>query len=776
MTLHQALPKVSGKLVLPGLDASVEILRDRWGVPHIYAKSNNDLFFAQGYVHAQDRLWQMEFQRRIGHGQLSEIFGSRTLDADRFTRTLGLSRVAQKEIETLDEDTHNAIRSYACGINAWMAQRKGRLPLEFSLLRFEPRRWEEVDILIVGKILSLNLSENWLTEILRTRIIATVGEQRAAELEPDYPDGHPLTNPSRGDYHFGVSSHVSALSDIMPLLDSYDASNGSNAWVIGGSYSSTGQPLLANDPHLPIQLPSLWYENHLVGGDYQVTGASIPGAPGVIIGHTEHIAWGITNGKTDVQDLYIEKFDADDPTCYEFCGEWRQVMTVREEIIVQGQDDPFIEEVRETLHGPIVSSLISGSQQQGEKADQVLSLQWTSLEPSQICSAVLALNRAQGWESFTEAIAMWTSPVQNFIYADIDGHIGYRLGGTIPIRKLGDGRLPVPGWTGEYEWTGSIPPAELPAMLDPQGDIIVTANNRIVNEKFPQPLYAEWDPGYRAARIDEMLRQSSQHTITSFAKMHADQRSLPGLQLASIASTLPTPTDLARQARDVLSKWDGELSSKSIGGTVYAYFCDNLMDSAYREIAEPLNVVIRPGGRPGMGYLQRALPDMLTRLNTRDDAWLPAGRTWDSIILEAWNATLQELQNDYGSDIRRWHYGRKHTITFRHTLGVLPLLKSVFNRGPFATGGDVNTVCMGYVPRRFVRAPLFVGPSYRQICDPCQWDRSISIHPGGQSGQPGSRHYADLIPLWLRGEYHPMLWSRDQVNKSVKSRLTIASR
>ncbi|HEX9370916.1 MAG TPA: penicillin acylase family protein, partial [Roseiflexaceae bacterium] len=488
--LRRSLPRTSGTLELPGLEAPVQVLRDRWGVPHIYARSNADLFMAQGYVHAQDRLWQMEFQRRTGYGQLAEIFGPVALESDRFLRVMGFGRVARREAELLAGEARMAIEAYVRGVSAYIGRYSDRLPIEFTILRLHPRPWEPADVLVWGKMMALTLSVNWTDEILRARIVAAVGAERAAVLDPSYPGDHPLIVPPGVRYQADIGADaLRGAAATASFAGTSGGGQGSNNWVVGGARAANGMPLLANDPHLALRTPSLWYENHLNGGDYHVTGASIPGTPGVLIGHNERIAWGMTNGMNDVQDLYIEKFDASDPARYEFQGQWERATVVREEIAVRGRGEPFVEEVRITRHGPVITPLVpadegrkgtnraptkdqEGSDDAGPSSSilgpssEALALRWTALEPGRVFDSVLALNRAHDWESFRAALIPWTVPAQNFVYADVEGHFGYSLGGDIPIRAKGDGRLPAPGWTGEYEWTGIIPHAELPHMLD----------------------------------------------------------------------------------------------------------------------------------------------------------------------------------------------------------------------------------------------------------------------------------------------------------------------
>jgi penicillin G amidase len=772
--LRRPLPRTSGTLPLPGLQAPVQVIRDRWGVPHIYAASNADLFMAQGYIHAQDRLWQMEFQRRVAFGELAELFGAVALDSDRFVRVLGLGRCARKEAALLSTEVRVAVEAYVRGVNCFIEQHAGNLPVEFTVLRLKPRPWEPADALAWAKVMALQLSENWKQELLRARIVAAVGPERAAALDPAYADGHPLIVPAGAHYTTDMGDEALDRAAATSAFAPDSAGQGSNSWAVAGARSMSGGPLLASDPHLPIQAPSVWYEMHLSGGDYHVTGVSSPGAPGIAIGHNEHIAWGMTAGYVDVQDLFIERFDPRDPAGlrYEYQGKWEQAELVREEISVRGQREVVIEEVRITRHGPLITPFVPGAEN-----EQPLALRWTALDPRSPLETFLGIARSSDWESFRQALDDFNFPPHNFTYADVEGHIGYALGGRIPRRTAGDGKLPVPGWSGAYEWDGYLPAASLPHLLDPAEGLVVTANNRISAEDGERALHGEWLSGYRAARIAELLRQTPAHDAESFAQIHGDVHSLPGLELAALAGRLPAPNQIAQDARDILAAWDGTLDTESLGGAIYSRLRSRLVLAAYGEVAGALDIVAGGGAfasLPGQDYLRRTVPEVLRRAGERDDAWLPGERSWDEVLAEAWAATVAELRAELGDDVAQWRYGRIHTLTIRHPLGALPALASVFNRGPFATGGDDDTVCMGYVPREYASAPLYVGPSYRQICDPTDWDRSQSIQPVGQSGHPGSLHYADFVQPWLNMQYHPMPWSRTRVEEAAAARMTLS--
>jgi penicillin amidase len=482
--VQRTLPQVDGAVQIDGLRDKVEIIRDKSGVPHIYAQNQDDLYFAQGYVHAQDRLWQLEFNRRVAAGRLSEILGSATVETDTYLRTLGMYRTAQAEVAALDPETKVILEAYAKGINAFVASHQDSLPLEFVILGFKPEPWTPADTLGWGKVLAQNLGGNMDMEIWRARAIARLGADRVADLEPGYPAEGPFIVPELGgtssltpdDAYVGWAEAGSldagallALADrqsaVNALLIAADWQNigrdvistegiGSNNWVLAGSRTQSGKPLLANDPHLGIQMPSIWYEIHLSGGGIDVIGASFPGAPAVIIGHNQRIAWGVTNVGPDVQDLFIERMNPQNPKQYQFQGQWVDAKVINEEIKVKGAASRQLE-ILVTRHGPVVTPILKG-------VTETLALRWTALDPGTIFRSVRMLNQAKDWNEFRTALSYWDVPSQNFIYADVDGNIGYQTPGRIPIRAKGNGSVPAPGYSGEYEWTGFVPFDELP--------------------------------------------------------------------------------------------------------------------------------------------------------------------------------------------------------------------------------------------------------------------------------------------------------------------------
>ena len=535
---RRRLPRVDGVLHVAGPEGAVEVLRDRWGVPHIYAESEHDLYFAQGFVHAQDRLWQMDLNRRLVAGRLAEVLGSDALQLDRWIRTLRMRWVAEQEAQALPEPMRDLLEAYAAGVNACAAQ--GRLPVEFALLGYRPEPWEPADTLSWGKMMSWSLSVNWEAELLRQRLVDRLGPEREAELEPDSLGRCPTIIPTDSGAADAVNAAAASALGRAEAARTFAGPSaldgvGSDNWVVAGARSETGAPLLANDMHLGLDLPAIWYENHLVCGDLNLTGITFPGVPGVVSGHNGHVAWGFTNGFADVQDLYIEhlRHTDDGRVEAEFRGAWEEAQVFREEFRVKGAE-PVTEDVIVTRHGPIINSLVGDF---GGEAP--LALRWTSLEPDQLMVALHAMNHADDCASFREALRLWSAPIQNMVYADTQGAIAYSLPGRIPIRAKGDGRLPVPGWSGDYEWTGYIPFDELPHMLNPPKGYIATANNRIVDDAYPHFLGYDYCVGDRAQRIVELLEDRERIDRDYIQRMQSDLVAPHARKMAGFLASLP---------------------------------------------------------------------------------------------------------------------------------------------------------------------------------------------------------------------------------------------
>jgi penicillin G amidase len=756
--------QIEGTVEIRGLQKPVEILRDRWGVPHIYAQNDHDLFFAQGFVHAQDRLWQMELNRRLSSGRLSEIFGETTLDTDRATRTLGFRRLGVQDLENSSETVRGLMAAYAHGVNALIDAERDRLPVEFMLLRFQPESWTPEDTMTWARLVFWQMSRAWYGEIIRAQVIKAVGEEHAKELNISYPEENPVALPK------GIEFNQIDLPDLSdsPLERNW----GSNAWAVSGQKTQTGFPFVCNDMHLPVFVPSTWYQNHLVSDKIHVTGVSMPGIPMVLGGHNDRIAWGITLAYTDCEDLYIEKFDPDISDRYLYQGKWLQAETIIEEIRVNGWDQPHQEEVILTHHGPVISGVIGHDEQK-------FSLQSMSLRPTRTGEALLALNQAAGWDEFVGAMALIDAPQLNIVYGDVHGNTGYWVTGKVPIRAKGCGLLPSIGWTGEFEWAGEVPFEEMPHAFNPAQGYIVSANHRIVPDDYPHYIGSDFMNGYRARRIVDMIEEQEQLAARDFTAMQMDVTSLPGQAFVRLLNGFESQDVDTQLALKYLRAWDGQLTTTTIGGTLYEVAFQYLI----RSILEPKLGKTLTDHAMGWGWSPVLYPShefngrdtiaILRLLQYPHSWWLRTSGGRDFLLDKALREAVQWLRQELGEDSNQWQWGRIHQMEYAHPLGRQEPLDYAFNRGPYPVGGDSDTPHQTGFSAAEPYQNNLASPSMRFIMDLSDFSQSLAITPMGQSGQVGTRHYDDLIDLYLKGEYHPMLWTRQQIEAALEGRLIL---
>jgi len=764
-------PQVKGTIAVSGLLQPVEVIRDRWGVPHIHAQNEHDLFFAQGYVHAQDRLWQMEFNRRIGSGTLSAALGKATLGADRFLRTLGLRRAAEKDWAIADDETRSILGAYSAGVNAYIETHRGRLPLEFTILGIDPAPWTPIDTLSWGKVMSLDLGSNYVFELLRARIIAKLGEKAAQELLPPYAGGAPVIVPPEVGRYGWLRDVKSDRSDALAaILGNPGPDWGSNNWVVHGSRTATGKPMLANDTHLGLNMPSIWYENGLHGGRFDSVGFTFPGVPMVTIGHNSRIGWGVTNMAPDVQDLYIEKLNTlSQPTKYEFMGKWYDLEVVRETIEVK-DGEPTTLEVRITRHGPIVSDVIGNLE-----AAQPMSLRWTALDGSYIFKSIVLLNLATSWDEFRKAISFWDVPGQNFVYADVEGNIGYQASGVIPIRPKGhQGLVPVPGWTGQYEWRGFIPFEKLPYAFNPPTGFIVTANNKVVSDSYPYHIAYEWASPYRAQRIIDLLSADDRIAIKEMRDIQAQTYSLPAQALRPYLLAVEPEDDLQKRALAQVASWDLYNEADRAGASIYQAWLWFLIQNT---LGDELG-----GGLMGeyLGYSSIHMPLVIELMSRPDSPWFddittPRVERRDDIVRRSLSDAVSWLVERYKDEPQRWKWGRLHTMTFIHQpLGRsgIGLLERFFNSEPIPARGDnftVDAASFSFIDPFTMNH----GASERLIVDLSNLDSSLSVHTTGQSGHLFHPHRGDFISMWQEVKHHPMLFSRESVKAKAEAALTL---
>ena len=801
--LRQSLPDFDASQTVAGLTADVDIVRDADGIPHIFATNKRDGLYGLGFVHAQDRLWQMEFQRRVGFGRLSEIFGAVTIPQDRFLRTIGFGRAARTAWTHLPEDAREQINAYVAGVNAFIGTHHGRtLPPEFSLLRFEPEPFTPEDVMVWVKMMAWDLSANYSSELLRHDMLAAIGPDKMAQLMPPYPaDGLSIMNDQPSASHAHDSAQTADRPDTTataawtsfeqmiqgghPLVADFllggakHEAIGSNNWVVDGSLTATGKPLLANDPHLGTQIPSIWYLAHISAGETELIGATLPGTPAVALGRNKYIAWGATNVAADVQDLYRERLDAAG-TSAEFKGQLEQMTVVPETITVKGADAVVVN-VRITRHGPLISDAINANNAESKKTPrppvlEPLAFRWTALdEEDMTVAAFMRLNDAHNWDDFTTALSQYVTPSQNFVFADVNGHIGYYAPGHIPVRASGDGSHPANGWTGDAEWTGFIPFGDLPHLYDPPSHIIVTANNRpsgaggapLVGLEYPNP--------YRAQRIVDLLRDISGKKKLSpddFARIQADTVSLHARDLLPrLLAHVQPATTLDRQAVELLRAWNDDAAGNAPAPAIFeAWFLRLAPAIAGDELG-----TLSAGYEGRFSSITRFVESTLDGNPVWcDNVTTPAHESCDDVVSSALHDAVEDLATRMGREPQRWRWDAVHKAVFPHQgLDSVSFLRPLLSRS-MPNGGDWSTVNVGPVAADAAFEQRSV-PGYREIIDLSPSNDSRFLESVGPSGHFLSRYYDAFMADWQAVRYRPMRVDRLTIEEHALGRLRLSS-
>jgi penicillin amidase len=815
--------KGTGKM--DGLSAPVEIYKDKDGVPHIYAENMEDLVFAQGYVHAQDRFWQMEFWRRIGSGRLSELFGEAVLGVDIYIRTVDFRGLAEEEYEIMDEETKRYLDAYSAGVNAYILDKKPRaLGLEFRLLKLqgldlEIEPWTPVNTLTWYKVMAEDAQGNMRKELFTIDLIRTAG----IDLTMDYfrvfdpkdpvvisdheitfsgkrPKTDNLTALSDDDISLllSLNTHiVGGFDPYTPLSFGKGEGVGSNAWAISGDMTATGKPILANDPHLSVQMPSIWYEVGLhskTGGGHDGTepvnlrGYSFAGSPWIILGHNDRIAWGMCFMYADVQDLYIERVNPYDPNQYEVNGRWVDMDIRREEIVVKDRDEPYVLLARSTRHGPIVTD--HGSMMSANSFDIVpqksfpdnldltaLSLRWSVLQPLEIPKMLLMLSRAQNFEEYREAMSYFTAPNLQMPYADVDGNIGFQAVGLVPIRSH-SGLVPVPGWTDENEWAGYIPFEYMPWVKNPPKGYIVAANNPTVSENYPYVIDPESNSGFRARRIIEMIDQSgTDFTVEDMQVMQADDLNNLAFEILPFLREIGFEDEAVGAARDRLFEWDGRMGIESPDAALYSYFWVALVEEIFKDQIHD-TIWKKDKALNDASWLMGTVEKILKE---PDNGWWDDVTTLDNIespgeiLARAFEKGYKRGTEELGDKLDSWEWGDVHTVTFRNqTFGQsgIKLIEKIFNRGPAAVPGGFQEVNrMDYSIEKAFNVQ--VAPSMRAIYDMSDLSNTLMIHAPGQSGHTRNSHYDDFIDMWRKTEYHPTRWEKEEATVSPSEKMVL---
>jgi len=792
--IYRPLPQLDGSIIVFGLQKEVTVDRDGWGVPHIRAASVEDAAEAQGYVMAQDRLWQLDLLRRVARGQLSEILGERTLQIDKDFRMLGLGRVADREATTLEPEPRKILEAYALGVNEFIAQHGSNLPLEFSLLGYKPQPWRAADTLAISGYMYRTLADTREREINRAKVTTRAGADRIKDLfsiespldhfvvgdpnvlndgsqrtatDPDEDDdddmqpdtvfkadlAKPNTGASQNSAPDLTSELAQSVVDFLAVSSNeIRAGLGSNNWVVSGAHTATGKPLLANDTHLELTMPSIWYEVHVTAPGWNVKGFALPGSPMVIIGHNDRIAWGFTNSGADVLDLYTETLNPAAPDEYRVKGAWVKAQVIDEAIRVKGRSDEHLQVVV-TRHGPVVH----------REGDQGYAMRWTATEPGGLGNSYTWLGKARNWKEFRETMKRVWGPAQNTVYADVEGNIGYIMAARVPIRKKGHGEIPVPGDTDDYGWTGYIPFDQLPQALNPDSGLIATANARVVGPNYKPYLTDRWEEPYRTARIYDLLHDRHDLRVEDMLKVQTDTYSYPHLflaeQLVAAAKTVKPKDPRSQRLIDGLKDWNGIADANS----AEISFLFAVRNSALKLVLEPVLGEDTPLYQwRGTTFLQKTLTD-------RPSKWLPAAyKSYDELLVAAADDAAKKLAQSSGSErVDDWAWKRFNSLDLFHPLGHTSLLKTFLSITGKPQSGTIYSVRA---------ASKTHGPAMRFVANPANWDESILLIPSGESGQPGSSHYSDQFSYWYEGKPILAPFSDAAEAKAKKHTLTLKPR
>lgn len=767
VALHRSLPAHEGVRQIAGIGARVDILRDRAGVPHIFASSREDAFFAQGYAHAQDRLWQMDFARRIGQGRLAEILGPPLVPLDRAARAIDLVGVSERNLAAMPARAQDALAAYAAGVNAYLVQSDRPRPPEYLLPWIEAEPWEPVHSVLLIKMLAAQLSSNAFSEIMRLSLLRETTPDVLMALMPGEPG--PLPTPE--------SLYGTALPEKKAALRALPLPGASNNWVVDGAWSASAKPLLANDPHLGFAIPSIWYLAHLAWDGHNVIGASMPGVPGIILGRNDHLAWGYTTTGADVQDLYLERLDPDNAG-FHVTATGARPLTQRTETIKVLFGKPITETFYAGKNGPLLPPDLPVLADIVPKG-HALALRWAALDArDDTVVAGLDILEARSGAAFVAAMEPYVAPMQSMVYADSEGAVGLLVPGHAPIRRSRapvHGLLPVPAWTDDHDWVGAVPYSALPHWPNPDIGLIVTANNKIVSDGYPHVLGYEWDREARASHIEKRLLAERQHTVMSFAAIQLDayspeaQALLPGMLAALDA--VPPRHALAGDVRRLLGDWDFRMAGDQSQPLVFAAW----LRAFERQLLDD-----EPGSlrQAGFGWPFALLDAILAGAPAQrafcDDRRTVESETCEALLSRAFDAALDDLVAEEGRKIAQWRWGRRHEARHVHQpFGRLPVIGRLFERR-IETDGGADTVNRG-LTRFDGRRPYanVHGATYRAVYDLAEPERSVFMISTGQSGHPFSPHYDDLMEPWARGEYLLMTTNRGLIEDEGAVRLRL---
>ncbi len=760
LALGTRLPTVSGEIEVPGARSAVTIRRDGYGIPYIEAGSDEDAWYGVGFCQGQDRAFQLEMLLRVTRGTVSELAGPAGLDIDRLARRVGFAEGAERQADVLDAEIRSNLEAFARGINDAVRLGAGRLPHEFTLLRTRPTPYSLVDIVAASKLQAFMLASNWDIELARYHILRADGPDALADLDPAYPADHPVSSPP------GAAQGVAAdrlSEDLAALREATGYAGGSNNWALAASKTATGRPILSNDPHLRPTLPPPWYLAHVRTPGWAASGATFIGGPALPAGHNDVAAWGVTAGLVDTTDLFIEELGDDGRSVRQ--GDGFVPCEVRDEVIrVRGADD-VIERVVVTPRGPVVAEGPDG---------EALSLRAIWLDALPI-RGMLTVHRARSFEEFRTACAHWPFSSLNMVYADTAGRIGWQIMGIAPVRKRGWGTIPMPGWDDDSGWENDpVPHDAMPHASDPPSGIVATANNSPTDGGGPY-LGIDWLDGYRAARAYRALGERDDWDVPGTMALHLDVASEPWREMRGAVLATPPGDPDAAEALDLLESWDGRVSVDSPAATVFQLFMAEMAkaiaharapNSAGWALGRATNAVV-----PYTLLVARRTGHASRLIREQPGGWFDEG--WPKTIQRALASAVARLRSEHGDDPTAWAWGRVRRLVLSHPAGERGMLSGIFNRGPFPFGGDGNTISQGAPGLHDPTAGPLAIPSLRMAVDVGEWESSRFSIPGGQSGNPASPHYDDILPLWLRGDGVPIAWNPDSIRRSAVAKLRL---
>ncbi|MFI5251407.1 MAG: penicillin acylase family protein [Bacteroidota bacterium] len=782
----KSFPVTHGDIQLGGIQKEINIYRDEYGVPHILAGNTGDLMFAAGYVHAQDRLWQMDLSRRAGEGRLSEIFDTATVKYDKLFRTLGFAALAESIYRAMNPQTRQMLEQYAAGVNAYIETHKGKYPIEFDMLNYQPEQWKPRHSILISRLMAWELNFSWWEKLTYGELEAKLPPEKFKELIPSYPDSIPAPTP--GIMNKKALLDKATLDDIqnfMAAARSYREwnttgpfSGASNAWVVSGAKTLSGKPLLANDPHLKTSVPARWYEMHLSAPGWNVSGMTVPGVPFIVIGHNDSLAWGCTNAMLDDADFYLDKIDTSNSARYQY-NKATLPIEKHKEMLMIGKKDSIEITISRTGHGPAINDVHPSTSHNsyGSKSSPFLvTLRWTGFEMSDELTGFVRINTAKNYREFIDGLKDITVPAQAIVYGDVAGNIGFWMAGRVPIRGKQNPLLPTEGWLSETEWKGFVPFDQLPSSWNPPQGYLICANQKLARNDYRYYLSNYWETPSRYLRIKELLTSVDKISTDDFERFQLDvlspfNRSIVKHILAAYPADSTIENNDVKTALEYLHNWDYRDTPTEIASSIFNEFFVKLISNIYEDEMGPetFKDFVFFSAIP-----YRVTAQLLDADSSEwfDDIRTPRVETKTDIIHKSLLDAISALKQTSGPEMKDWQWGGIHQSLFQHPFGKRKPLDQVFNVGPFPAGGSATTVNKGDYQ---LNEPFMVysGPSMRQIIDLGKPQIARTIIPLGQSGQAFHKHYKDQTPLWMNGGYHTVTIDRNEILSKEWERLVL---